>query len=515
MCRIDRPHGYIWFPILAVQENKGVLKMSVVINTNSDALRIQNTLTGATNKLSQTMQRMSSGLKINSAKDDAAGTVISARMNVQINGNKICQQNVQNANALLSTAEGNLDVVLDNVSRIRDLTLQAKNGTYSQEEIKAMQDEVYQRIQEIDRVSDVSKFSQLQLFGGEELAEGAFFQVGTNSGDENVIKVTNEDNIFSSVKFNDLLKGDGVSEEALFKNSTATKFDFKKTYDNASQIEDEVVGTVYKVGDGYMKCTAADTFKSVTEEGYDIVDSVGTKTNYDGWAQGTVVYSKTQGYVTITKVGASDGTYALCDKYGVVDIDTASPAGAVNGVKYHSTLNGKYFIGTAGDPAEIVDQFNTASYADDAAAKDAGITGQANDGKIYYDSTNKVYKQYNYEKDKFVELKSKDLYSDANPFDLTTMDQAGFVQALDALDAAIDDITARKSAIGSFEGRLESALNTLTTQQTNLSSAKSIITDSDIASEAANYTQNQILQQVATSLLAQANQAPSVALSLI
>ena len=111
--------------------------MSVVINTNVDSLKIQQSLASSTNKLSQSMTRMSTGLKVNSAKDDAAGTVISARMNVQLNGNEIAQKNVQNGNAMLSTAEGNIDVVLDNVSRIRDLTLQAKNGTYSDEEIAA------------------------------------------------------------------------------------------------------------------------------------------------------------------------------------------------------------------------------------------------------------------------------------------------------------------------------------------------------------------------------------------
>ena len=112
--------------------------MAVVINTNVDAIKIQNILSGSTSGLSQAMERMSTGLKINQAKDDAAGTVISARMQVQLNGNKIAQNNVQNANALLATAEGNLDVVEENVSRIRDLTLQAKNGTYSDKEKEAM-----------------------------------------------------------------------------------------------------------------------------------------------------------------------------------------------------------------------------------------------------------------------------------------------------------------------------------------------------------------------------------------
>ena len=284
--------------------------MSVVINTNVDALKIQNILSGSTNKLSTAMERMSSGLKVNSAKDDAAGTVISARMQVQLNGNEIAQKNVQNGSAMLATAEGNLDVVQDNLTRIRDLTLQAKNGTYSESEIKAMQDEVDERIAEIDRVSTSSKYSQLSLFEDSSMASaGVTFQVGSNADADNTI--TAKGDIFKSVKF-----------------STLT-----------------------------------------------------------------------------TRTG----------------------------------------------------------------------TG----------------------------------------LDLTKLDKDGMATALQNLDTAIDDITSRKSLIGSTQNRLESALDTLTIQFENLSSAKSIITDADIASEASKFTQQQILQQVSTSLLAQANQAPSIALSLI
>ena len=299
--------------------------MSVVINTNVDSLKIQNILTNSTNKLAEAMQRMSTGLQINSAKDDAAGTVISARMDVQLDGNKICQKNVQNANSLLSTAEGNIDVVLDNVSRIRDLTLQAKNGTYSDKEIEAMQAEVKERLAEIDRVSSSSKFSQLQLFGDATLSDkGISFQVGQNADAEG--------------KTDNVIKAD------------------------------------------------KDIFKGVTFS-------------------------------------------ALTGAQGAFNLKT---------IKENS-------------------------------AKASGQTGE----------------------------------------------YTNFDTALTKLDSAIDDLTNRKSLIGSAQNRLESALNTLTTQYTNLSSAKSIITDADIASEASTFTQNQILQQVSTSLLAQANQAPSIALSLL
>ena len=305
--------------------------MAVVINTNVDSLKIQSLLTSSTNKMSQSMQRMSSGLKILNAKDDAAGTVISAKMQVQLNGNQIAQKNVQNANALLSTTEGNLDVIQDNVTRIRDLTLQAKNGTYSTDEMKAMQDEVNQRIEEIERISDSAKYSDLQIFGG-TLKDGATFQVGADYGDVNTIDASGS-----------------VFADAAFSVLTGMTDTDKLNFETMSKSE------------------------------------------------------KT----------ASDGISSVVGSLGVDDCE--------------------------------------------------------------------------------------------NDFDI----------AIKALDQAINNITERKSEIGSIGNRMDSALATLTTQYENLSSAKSIITDADVAAEASNFTQQQILQQVSTSLLAQANQAPSIALSLI
>ena len=305
--------------------------MSVVINTNVDSIKIQNLLNSSTSGVSKSMQRMSSGLQILSAKDDAAGTVISSKMQVQLNGNEIAQKNVQNANALLSTIEGNLDVVQDNLSRIRDLTLQAKNGTYSDEEREAMQAEVQERIDEINRIHDSAKFSSLDLFDEynatpadtDRIKAGLKFQVGSNAGDNNTITASGD--LFKSVKFSCL--------------------------------------------------TGAQSFN-------------------------------------------------------------------------------------------IKDLTNT--------------TFEANGVEVYTDEPEDDYDK-----------------------------------AIMSLDAAIDNITNRKSIIGSVGNRMDSALNALSTQYENLSSAKSIITDADIASEASNFTQQQILQQVSTSLLAQANQAPSVALSLV
>ena len=310
--------------------------MAVTINTNVDSLKIQNILGNSTNKLSQAMERMSSGLKINRAGDDAAGTVIAAKMDVQLGGNKIAQNNIQNATNMLSTVEGNLDVVQDNLARIRDLTLQAKNSTYSKDEKEAMQAEITERIAEIDRVSTSSKYSGLHLFNGDATTDplnaGATFQVGADARGDNTITISSD--IFKSVKFSAL--------------------------------------------------TGMETVAQVNTDGSGKVD--------------------------------------------------ASAAGT-------ATIEGG--------------------------------------------------------------------------FDVSTLDAKNLSLAVQNMDNAINSITARKSAIGSTENRLSSALATLTTQYENLSSSKSVITDADIASEASTYTQNQILQQISVSLLAQANQAPAIATSLI
>ena len=304
--------------------------MAVTINTNVDSIKIQNQLASATSRLSQTMERMSSGLKINRAGDDAAGTVIAAKMDVQLSGNKIAQSNIQNANNMLSTTEGNLDVIQDNLTRIRDLTLQAKNMTYSSDEKDAIQSEIEERIAEIDRISSSSKYSGLLLFNRDEagaagtdpLADGAVFQVGADARIDNTISL------------------------------------------------------------------GADLFQSVN-------------------------FSALTGMQTVEQVGGQAGTAI------------------------------------------------------------------------------------------------------AQGFDVSTLDTGNLSLAVQNLDKALNNITGRKSIIGSAQNRMESALDTLTTQYENLSSSKSVITDADMASEASEYVQAQILQQISTSVLSQANQAPAIASSLI
>ena len=134
--------------------------MAIIVNTNITALKTQKNLNSATNSLNSALERMSTGLRINKAGDDAAGLYVATGLNTQIRGSKVAQDNVATGNNVLSTMEGDLDVILDNLNRIRDLAVQAANSIYDKSAMAAMKDEVQQRLDEIDRISLASNFLQ-------------------------------------------------------------------------------------------------------------------------------------------------------------------------------------------------------------------------------------------------------------------------------------------------------------------------------------------------------------------
>ena len=169
--------------------------MPIIVNTNVTALKTQKSLNSATSTLEKSLERMSTGLRINRAGDDAAGLYVATGLNTQIRGSKVAQDNVETGNNVLSIMEGDLDVILDNLNRIRDLSVQAANSVYSEDAMTAMADEVKQRLAEINRVSEASNFNGLNLLNGDsKLSEqGLRLQVGANADEAgNCIKIEPE-----------------------------------------------------------------------------------------------------------------------------------------------------------------------------------------------------------------------------------------------------------------------------------------------------------------------------------
>lgn len=166
--------------------------MPQVINTNIASLNAQRNLNNSQSALNTSLERMSSGLRINSAKDDAAGLAISERFTAQIRGLNQAARNANDGISLSQTAEGALSEVSNNLQRIRELAVQSSNATNSQSDRDALQTEVTQLLNEIDRVADSTEFNGVKLLDGS--FTGAVFQVGANAGETITIASTTDSN---------------------------------------------------------------------------------------------------------------------------------------------------------------------------------------------------------------------------------------------------------------------------------------------------------------------------------
>jgi flagellin len=156
--------------------------MSIVINTNVSSILVQRSLTNATGSISNSLQKLSTGYRINKAADDAAGLTICESLKSKARGSQVAASNAQTGINLLQTAEGDLSIIQDNLQRIRDLAVQASNGTNGSAERNAIKDEVDQRISEINRISSSSAFNTIKLLDGTATANGGLsIQIGANA----------------------------------------------------------------------------------------------------------------------------------------------------------------------------------------------------------------------------------------------------------------------------------------------------------------------------------------------
>src|SRR3989339_355871 len=190
--------------------------MGLVVNTNVQSLVAQRSLSKSTGNLNSSMEKLSTGLRINKASDDAAGLIISETLNAQHRGADVAKSNAQDAVNLLQVAEGDLSVIQDNLQRVRELSVQAANDTNSSSERTAIQGEITARLGEIDRISDNSEFNGKKLLDGS--AGTLSFQVGANSSSENQITA----DVFGASDHNTL--GITTDEATLDTAATAAAF---------------------------------------------------------------------------------------------------------------------------------------------------------------------------------------------------------------------------------------------------------------------------------------------------
>ena len=223
--------------------------MSITVNTNIPSLTAQKSLNKSTSAMNTAMQRMSTGYKINSSKDDAAGMAVATNLAYKASSYKIAQDNAQMGQSMLDTTEGVLDVIEDNLTRIRDLTEQAANGTYGSDALAAMKSEISARISEIDRVAASADFNGKMIING-SITNDIELQVGIGKdGSNSTISVSKD--LFANANSESLL-GKSWEDTTITDDETARKF-----LANIDKAIDEVTSRKTKIGGLQARITSA------------------------------------------------------------------------------------------------------------------------------------------------------------------------------------------------------------------------------------------------------------------
>ena len=423
-----------------------------VISTNSLSLMTQNNLNKSQASLGSAIERLSSGSRINSAKDDASGQAIANRFTSNINGLTTAARNANDGISMAQTAEGALSEINNNLQRVRDLTVKAQNSSNSASDIDSIQSEVNQRMEEIDRVTKQTDFNGIKILDNRAGDDKAYnFQVGAKDGEQINIDIK------ASSGWNLAAAGaNGTSTAALNKNgadlTTATT-----TYNTAhdanlnTQVLDKIdtadAKTAYAAytaaAAGAAKDTALAAYK--TEAG---IDSKATLSAGDHTAL-AALYGATPSAADKTAAAT-----ALQSKVSGIDTEAAKVAGAA---------------AAEATPGVVVN----GGLRTVAATGFDVLTGTV-------DSTGAT---------------------DGSP--------------LADIDKAIKAVDEQRSSLGASQNRFESTISNLNNTVNNLSSARSRIEDADYAVEVSNMSKAQILQQAGTSVLSQANQVPQAMMSLL
>jgi len=477
--------------------------MGLYINTNVASLNAQRNLTNSTSSLSRSFQRLSSGLRINGAKDDAAGLAISNRLTAQIRGLNQAVRNTNDGISLAQTAEGALGETQNILQRVRELSVQSANDTNSASDRESLQAEVEQLTAEINRIGETTTFNNNKILDGSFL--GASFHVGANSRETITVNVADgrATSLGRQARNDGTVVSAGVSiaSGSLAVNGVSIR---------GTVAADDTVSTTLNDGSAVAKAAAINDSTKFTGVRA-IVNKSEDSNNADitNGVLNSVDFIKVNGE-TITGItiqnGDADDTLvnainAVTDKTGVI-----------------ASLNdASQLVLTAQDGRNIEVTASTV-----AAASITGLNSEVTGGSITLQAERQVTINNGTANINagtgFGTGQGEFIYGVNNANTVSTIDitsREGANLAIDIADVAIGQVSSIRADLGAVQNRLESTINNLNATAENLSAARSRILDADFASETAQFTRNQIIQQAGVSVLAQANQQPQVALSLL
>ncbi len=487
--------------------------MPSIINTNVASLTAQRNLTTSQASLSQAIQRLSSGLRINSAKDDAAGLAISERFTSQIRGLNQAARNANDGISLAQVTEGAMQAAGNVLQRIRELAVQAANASNSAGDRQALNQEVGQLVAELERISQTTEFN------GQKLLDGTFgtvqFQVGANAN-QTITAATA--NMRTTVYGNNQIEADGTAAVASGVGSNGV-----------------TAGTLAingSVGSKTINIAANDTAKTIA-----------TNINKASDDTGVTATARTEVQLAFSSAGSysltlqSDNGTAQSISFTLSTFNTAEGlSAAVSAINEQSSKTGvTAALNDAGTEVIL-----TNANGNDITVSDTTITNAGNvtvnkldaDGNVVTgaitltanataeSATSSGYVTLDSDKSFAVDVTTSNAFTDAASTlqKVSDLDVSTFAKATDALktvDSALAFISGERAKLGALQSRFETTIASLQITSENLSASRSRIQDADFAAETAALSRAQILQQAGTAMVAQANQIPQGVLQLL
>ena len=537
--------------------------MAQVINTNIPSLTAQRNLNSSSNALETSLQRLSSGLRINSAKDDAAGLAISERFTSQIRGLDQARRNANDGISLAQTAEAALQSSGDILQRVRELSVQSANATNSAEDRQALNAEVQQLTQELQRISTTTQFN------GQNLLDGSFtsaqFQVGANANQTITATSGNfQVGAYGNYRIGGLAatKANGLGD-LVQGSATAGQLTQFGTDGNTSRVSAGSMtissGTgVYTVNyrDGQSAATVAASINNA-QTGVRASAITSFVLGADDATSGAAGFQQGASYSFQV---ATDTANSTPTSYTTVSFTIGGTSGAINSTDQLSaavqafndvsgqtgftariveTDNGAFGIQLTNESGADLRIVNNSASGNDVVLENTAVldgSTTTTGGQVNLTAANNstawtaasgtwVTGQLILDADRSFSLTTTDtVFTTAagtfsgqlqavEKMDVSTVDAANRTLAM--VDSAIAAIGAQRARYGALQSRFENTISNLQTTSENLSASRSRIRDADFAAETANLTRAQILQQAGTAMLSQANSLPNNVLSLL
>jgi len=475
--------------------------MSLVLNTNINSLIAQDSLTTSGGQLATALQQLSSGLRINTAADDAAGYAIVQGMTSQINGLNQASQNANDGVSLTQTAQGALTEITNDLQTMRDLAVQSLNATNSSQDRADLDQQFQQLSADIDQVAKTAAFNGVNLLDGS--FTGATFQIGANAGQT-------------------------ITVASVSSSRTSA---LGQSY-GASQTGTQLTASTGITGSGQFTINGTDIYagSNIAGDAKDIAAAI----NNAGISGVTATAQATTAVGTYTKADTAAGTGTLTlngiaisvNVAGVQATDTSAALAAINAnsaaTGVTATNNGGALTLTAADGRNISVTW-AAGTATASALSDLGLGG-AGVAATNYGSYNLAYTGTSgltvagsaaagvkgHANATLASSATGTAVSNANVLTVSSSNTA-----LSTIDAALQQVAATGAQLGAYQNRFQAAITGLNTDATNLSSARSSIQDTNYAQATSDLSKAQILQQASTAMVAQANTVPQNVLTLI